>query len=66
MEIRSKIKKRMDKLQTEMEAGNHLVNPEAVSIRIMEISKFWSLLSEEDKDFLQAARVATEDRLDWK
>jgi hypothetical protein len=33
---------------------------------VPEISKFWSILSDQDKDFIQSVRIALEDDIDWK
>ena len=66
IEIKLKIKERMDKIQTDMGSGYHLENPEVVSANIMQVSKFWSVLSEEDKEYIQAAKIAIKDRLEWK
>ena len=56
----------MDQIKTDMGAGYHLENPAAVSKNIMQVTKFWSALSEEEKDYLQAARIAIDERLEWK
>lgn len=66
IEIKLKIKERMEKIQTDMETGYHLEDPEVVSANIMQVSKFWSILSEEDKDYIQAAKIAIRDKLEWK
>lgn len=33
---------------------------------IPEISKFWSILSEEDRDFIHGCRYAIEMKIEWK
>jgi len=56
----------MDQLQAWMEANYHLKNPQEVHELTLNVSKFWSVLSEEDRDYIQAAQHAIEDKLEWK
>lgn len=60
-----KIKKRMDQLQEWMESDYHLERPEVVSEHIREITKFWSVLQEEDKDYIHGAKYAIAENLVW-
>lgn len=55
----------MDHLQMLMEANIHLTSPEKVEEHIKTVSKFWSALSEEDRDYIDGARYAIEERLEW-
>lgn len=64
--VKEKIKQRMDKLQDWMESNRHLTRPEEVYDLTKQVSKFWSVLSEEDKDYIQAAQTAIEEQLTWK
>lgn len=64
--IQRMIKQRMDILQGWMEANYHLRRPDVVSEHISTVSKFWSALSEEDKDYIQASQNAIEWREEWK
>lgn len=65
MSIRDKINQRMDVLQTMMEDNVHLDSPEIVELHIQTVSKFWSVLSEEDKDYIHGARHAIEEKVEW-
>jgi hypothetical protein len=65
MSIREKIKTRMDTLETALKAGKHLSNPDEVTDMIYSISKFWSILDGEHRDFLNAARYAIEEQVPW-
>jgi len=60
-----KIKERMDKLQEWMESNYHLKNPDKVNELILSVSKFWSVLQEEDIDYIQGAKYAIEEQLEW-
>lgn len=64
-ELRNTITKRMDVLQAWMEANYHLKRPEVVIEHIETISKFWSVLSEEDRDYIQCARHAIDEKMEW-
>ena len=60
-----KIKERMDQLQEWMESNYHLENPEAVEVLIDSFSKFWSVMQEEDTDYIHGARYAIENKIVW-
>ena len=65
MSVRDKINERMDVLQAMMEDNVHLDSPEIVEQHIRTVSKFWSVLSDEDKDYIHGARYAIEERMKW-
>jgi hypothetical protein len=48
-----------------MESQEHLNSPEITSEMIGSVSKLYSILSEEEREFLFAARVALESRVHW-
>ena len=60
-----KIKQRMDQLQEWMESDYHLENPDEVTELIMSVTKFWSVLQEEDMDFIHGAKYAIEENMAW-
>ena len=64
--MREKIKERMDVLQKMMESNIHLDDAERVTRQIQTISKFWSVLSEEDRDYIQGCQYAIEEQYEWK
>ena len=55
MSIRDKIKERMDEIQQMMETDHR----EGIQEKIDNVTKFWSALSEEDRDYLNAVRYGT-------
>lgn len=65
MQLRDKINKRMDDLQMMMESNVHLTYPEKVEEHIQTVSKFWPALSDEDRDYIQGARYAIEEGMEW-
>ena len=64
-QIRLKIKQRMDILQDWMEQNYHLKRPEVVEEHIQTVSKFWSALSDEDRDYIHGCRYAIEEKVEW-
>ena len=65
-DLRKKITSRMDELEDLMNENTHISEPGRVDEMISSVSKFWSVLSEEDRDYLQAARWAMEEKQIWK
>ena len=65
MKLREKINSRMDELQAMMDNNVHLTDPLTVAMQAESVSRFWSVLEEEDKDYIQAAQHAVEDQLPW-
>jgi hypothetical protein len=55
----------MDHLQVLMEGQAHIDRPEYVNDVIESVSKFWTVLSDEDKDYIHCARDALENKTDW-
>jgi hypothetical protein len=63
--LRQKITDRLDKLQSLMEDNKHLKNPDDAYNLTLRVSVFWSILSEEDRDYIQCAQHAIEEGLEW-
>ncbi len=66
MKLREKIQTRLDQLEMLMKKNYHLKNPDEVYNQTLHISKFWSVLSEEDRDFVQGCQSAIEEGWEWK
>ena len=65
MDIRQKVTARIDELQRMMEANEHLTDPEKAISLTYRVSPFWSILSEEDREYVQCAQHAIEDQMEW-
>lgn len=66
--IRQKIRDRLNALETAMIDQKHQGSPEdqqAVLDQIDSITKFWSVLDDGDRDFLNAVRLAVKDQKHW-
>ena len=59
--IREKINVRLDELEALMKARNYADAEELIP----NITKFTSVLTEEQRDFIGAARLAIAENLDW-
>jgi hypothetical protein len=65
MNLKDKIQDRLDTLQGYMESNYHLENKDECYELSVQISKFWSILNEEDKDYIQCAQDAIREGLEW-
>ena len=68
MSIKEKIKKRFDDLEEALISGKHLESDDTakeVEDLISSIAKFTSVLSSAERDFINAAKLAVEDKKVW-
>lgn len=56
----------MDELQAMMESNKHLERQFEVDNKISSVTKFWSVLNDEDKDYIHACRHALEYQMKWE
>jgi hypothetical protein len=62
---RQKINQKLDKLQFMMENNEHIRDRALAYNLSLSISKFWSVLSEEDREYVQCAQDAIEEGREW-
>lgn len=65
MNLRNKLKLRMDELQHCMENNIHLTDPDKVSEVIDSVNYAYHVLDEEDRDYIQASQYALEEQRNW-
>jgi len=65
MNLKEKIQTRLDQIEMLMYSNYHLKNPDEVYNQTLNVSKFWSILSEEDRDFIQAVQDSIEEGWVW-
>lgn len=65
MDLKEKIENRMDHLQKLMEGQAHIDRPEYVRDVLESISKFWSALSGDDKEYIQMCQWAIDEQRPW-
>ena len=63
--LRDKLNERLDKLQEMMETNYHLENPVEAYDLTLKISFAWSVLSEEDREYVQCAQDAITEGWEW-
>ena len=63
--VKQKIQNRMNELQIMMESQIHLSSPQQILNQIDSVSKFWTVLKEEDREYIEACRFAIEKKLSW-
>jgi hypothetical protein len=69
--IREKITSRFDQLEADLKSGKHLLenSDEDEMLEVYKltenVSKFWRILSDEEKDLIQCARIAILEQKSW-
>lgn len=64
-QIRYKIVKRLDEIERMVKQQVHLSNPEKVVDLLSEVDKFFTVLTEDEKDFIGAVSFATRTKTRW-
>lgn len=66
--IREKIEKKIDALEDAMKAQKHLDEESIVEVLLLieACSKYWRVLNDEHRDFLNAVRYAVEEEEPWE
>ena len=65
MNLRQKLDARLDELQEMLENDLHLMYPDKAMDLTYRISPFWSILTEEDREYTQCAQDAIENNTPW-
>ncbi len=66
MNIRERIQVRLDELAKLLETQSHIHAPELVTEKLESVAKFWSALSEEEREYVSSVRFALKEGLEWK
>lgn len=69
MSVRDKIKTRLDALETGLREGRHIAEDEGrseMTALLGSVAKFYSVMEDDDRDFVTSARMAIQERLPWK
>lgn len=67
--LRDKIQSRLDALQADMAANKHIEDAKSIVsilVQTRDIAKFWSVLTEEERDFIHCVRHAVEEQVEWR
>ena len=65
-DLKERIQYRLDQIEMLMYQDYHLKNPNEVYNQTLQVSKFWSILSEEDRDFIQGVQDSIEEGWSWQ
>ena len=60
------IHERLNQLEQSLLNQDHLNNPIEFLTQLSSLSKYFHLMSEEDRDYLNCAKTALEDQIEWK
>lgn len=66
MTTKDKINEELDKLETMLTNQQHLTSPETVGAQLEVLSMYFHLMNDEDRDYVKCARIALEDKIEWK
>lgn len=65
MSIADKIETKMTMLEGLMNSQGHLKTPSIVVDLLDSISMYWAHMSDEDKDYVDCAKYAMENKMEW-
>lgn len=60
------INQKLDELESMLTSQQHISSPETVGELLDTLSMLFHLMSDFDKDYVQCAKVALEDKIEWK
>ena len=66
MNIRERIQTRLDEISKLLETQSHIHAPELVTEKLESVAKFWSALSEEEREYVSSVRFALKEGFEWK
>ena len=66
MTTQDKINEQLDKLETMLTSQQHLTSPETVGVQLETLSMYFHLMNDEDRDYVNCARIALEDKVEWR
>jgi hypothetical protein len=66
LNIRERIQTRLDEIAKLLETQSHIHAPELVAEKIDSVAKFWSALSEEEREYVSSVRFALKEQTEWQ
>jgi hypothetical protein len=63
---KEKINEELDKLETMLTSQQHLTSPETVGGHLDVLSMYFHLMSDNDRDYVNCAKIALEDKIEWR
>ncbi len=66
MTIQDTINDKLNQLEQSLLNQDHLNNPIEFLIQLVSLSKYFHLMSDEDRDYVNCAKEALEDQIEWR
>ena len=66
MTTQDKINEALDKLESMLTSQQHLTSPETVGAQLEVLSMCFHLMNDEDIDYVNCARIALKDKIEWR
>ena len=60
------INQKLDELESMLTRQQHISSPETVGEVLDVLSVLFHLMSDDDRDYVQCARIALEDKIEWR
>lgn len=60
------VNEKMNELEQSLLNQDHLNNPIEFLIQLVSLSKYFHLMSDEDRDYVNCAKEALEDQIEWR
>ena len=60
------INQKLDELETMLTRQQHISSPETVGEVLEVLSVLFHLMDDDDRDYVQCAKVALEDKIEWR
>ena len=60
------INQKLDELETALTSQQHISSPETVGELLDVLSVLFHLMNDDDRDYVQCARIALEDKIEWR
>jgi hypothetical protein len=60
------INQKLDELETALTSQQHISSPEKIDAHLDTLSMYFHLMNDEDRDYVNCARIALEDKIEWR
>jgi hypothetical protein len=65
IQIRQRINSELDEIEAKMKAQTHLTNPQEIIYHVENVSKYFSIMNEDEKEFVGAVSYALRTKIRW-
>lgn len=66
MTTKKLINEKLNQLEQSLLRQIHLTNPTEFEVQLASLSKYFHLMSDEDRSYINCAKIALEDQIEWK